>query len=110
MRTCVSCGDPVSGRRKRCADCKRADHAKAEKARRGAVKDRPDYSPESTEIGRAMLGRDYTIPGSASKPPSFDIHPRQPKPVHTQTEITDGRVPHPSERGRTPDLTGIPNA
>lgn len=109
MRTCKDCGDPVSGRRKRCPDCKRADHAKAEKARREAIKERESYAPDSTPVGLDMIARDYTILGAASKPPSFDVHPKQPKPAR-QEVITDGRVPSPAERQHRPSLEGIPNA
>jgi hypothetical protein len=109
MRTCEDCGDPVSGRRKRCPDCKRADHARAEKARREAAKSAPSYDSSSTAVGLDMLACDYTIPGSASKPPSFDVHPKTPRPV-CQEIITDGRVRSPAERQHRPSLEGIPNA
>jgi hypothetical protein len=52
-----------------------------------------------------------TVPGAASKPPSFDVHPKSAKARQAEpTEISDGRVPSPAERWASQhkrDLTGI---
>jgi hypothetical protein len=104
VRTCEDCGDPVSGRRKRCPDCKRADHARAEKARRETVKSGVgDDSSESAAVGLVV---DYTK--GAIRPPQFPGRIVPPKPVRVQDVITDGRVPSPAEREPRYDLTGIP--
>jgi hypothetical protein len=115
MRECVDCGERIGIRATRCKSCRRIHRTRYERDRVAAQRDSraadaPEtYAPESTVVGRDMIARDYTIPGSASKPPSFDVHPKQPKPTRPDV-ITDGRVPSPVERQHRPSLDGIPNA
>lgn len=116
MRTCAECGEPVSGRRKRHPECKRAAHARAEKARRDAVKEqqesgRSDWYPESTAVGRAMV--DYAAPNSAIKPPSFDGVKKPPRkePVTEVVDYTKGGSRGPlATQARRYDLSGVNNA
>jgi hypothetical protein len=114
MRTCEECQEPIEGtRRKRHPECKRLAHARAEKARREAVKERlsDSWSPESTAVGRDMIARDFTIPGSASKPPSFSGVPEKPKAARLDPDVVhDPRVPHPNDREQKHSMDGMPNA
>jgi len=88
MRTCPECYEPVSGRRKRHPDCKRAAHARAEKARRDAIKDREpgsNYDLSSTEIGGEVI--DYT--SGQTKPPSFSGVPPKANRRELAAEVVD---------------------
>jgi hypothetical protein len=120
VRECVDCGASIGIRATRCKRCRRIHRTRKERDRVAAQRESraddsaPDYSPESTAVGRDMLERDYTIPGSAAKPPSFDVHPKQPRTVRRDEDvITDGRTPSPAERWAAQhqrSLDGIPNS
>jgi hypothetical protein len=89
-RMCEDCAVvPVSGRRRRCESCRKAGRARAMRERR-AAESGPDYSPESTELGRSMI--DYTLPWAASKPPNHDAHrpPARNEPVTEVVDYTNG--------------------
>jgi hypothetical protein len=105
-RYCVDCGQPTgSVRRKRCPDCKRLDHARAQRERRaaesGQASDHVDLEDEPTV--------DYTNGGTP--PPSYDI-PKRPIPRWMKPEtsdLPDGRVLSPMERFKAQqlDLSGV---
>lgn len=113
MRECITCGARIGIRATRCPPCRRAyrtsyEAERAEKARLAAQESSASYDVSSTEMGLELV--DYTVPGSASKVPSFSGVPPKAKPVPAQQVITDGRVPSPAERQYRPSLTGIPNS
>jgi hypothetical protein len=102
-RSCRDCGDPVSGRRRRCEGCRKAERARAMRERRAAESGADQWNMSEEPV------IDYMVMGAASKPPSFDGVPRQPKKTSTQEVIGDGHVPSPAERQHRPSLDGIPN-
>lgn len=54
-----------------------------------------------------MLVVDYCAPGAANRPPQFPGVAPQPKPTR-QTEVRDGRVPHPRDRVTNLDMSRVP--
>jgi hypothetical protein len=82
-KSCVDCGADISIYATRCASCRRIYRTQYERDRIAAERekrqDRWNEHPGeymTFPIGSATLPQeyDYTIPGAASKPPSFDIH------------------------------------
>lgn len=78
-RTCHDCGEPISGRRRRCDDCKRTAHAKAERERYHRGEDPEDQGPVV----------DLTLPGANSKPPDFSGVRRTQPQQHAEPEVVD---------------------
>jgi hypothetical protein len=109
VRICPECQDPITeGRHKRHPECKRGAHARAEKARRDALKDQESFDPQNLPIGQTVI--DYTVQGAASRPPMHETH-RQPRhELVTDTEVVDytkGGHPAPG-LGRHLDLSRVP--
>lgn len=105
-RRCLDCDEPISARRRRCPECKRKDHARAQRERRAAE------SGQGTAAYDTLLGQrviDYTQ--AASRPPQYSGIATQPEAPRVEPELTDGRVPSPAERWAATtsrDLTGVP--
>jgi hypothetical protein len=104
-RTCHDCGDPISGRRRRCDDCKKRAHAKAERERYHRGED-PADSP--LDEGPVV---DLTQPGAASKPPDFSgVRKTQPQQMWTEPQGVRGEVSRASVYERRHPLDGVKGA
>lgn len=101
-RTCLDCGTEISLRAKRCRPCKAEFRGQNMRDRRAAEK---AGIPPVLCTDAPLV--DYTLPGAASKPPSFDGVRHSPGQQLLQ-EVFDGRVLPPGERLTRHDLTGIP--
>lgn len=101
-RTCRDCGDPISGRRRRCDECKRLAHAKAERERyhRGV-------DPADSPMDQVVV--DYTQGGH--KPSStFDVQPKS-APKVSEPEVVDytkGGASHPGAYVPRLDYSQVP--
>jgi hypothetical protein len=109
------CGEPVRGRRRYCSD----EHAHEAKLAIQAL-NRLHHGEEYNEARRETRARenpypeaderivDYTIPGAASKPPSFDLHPKQVR-REPEAVVDYTRGGHrPGEAPQKLDLSRIP--
>ncbi len=111
-RVCEDCGEPVSARRKRCPECKRADHARAEAERRAEVRDRnsgaqdesPANEPRTEPVDYVTAG---SIPGQRYQ---FKTQ-YAPRPAAAAPEAIDyTQGGHDAPGHRRLDLAGISNA
>src|SRR5262249_5257877 len=114
MRSCRDCGARIGIRATRCADCRRKYRTAYERDRARTQRDESLYerheSPRYNGLDSDIVV-DYTTPGSASRPPSFDVRKGMvPRWVREPGEISDGRVLSPQARWQAtqPSLAGLP--
>lgn len=105
MTTCQDCGEPISARRKRCPDCKKADHARVMREVRAANSGQQGWSPESSALGSELSdGRSVPNPYPWSTP----YKPGPAAPAPEAVDYTQGGHSAPGVRA-TPDLSRVPN-
>jgi hypothetical protein len=102
-RTCLDCDELVSARRRRCPDCRSKAHAQWKREKRAAE--------SGAESGPSERGPVIDYMRGGGPPPQFAGIGRPPAPKRRDPgEISDGRVPHPSERVYRPDASQLTNA